>query len=148
MRFKSFCAAAAHAPMTTVATARTSSGVRMAAICGPKSGSAMRKQAVDAHLRHGAGEQHSDGRRRLGIRGGQPGVEGHERHFDREAREHADGEPRHYGAEMRCDHLRELAGRGHLRELDEVHGAGRALLVVARRWRESESKSATEPAMV
>ena len=33
-RFRSFCAAAAHAPITTVATASTSSGVRICAICG------------------------------------------------------------------------------------------------------------------
>ena len=35
------------------------------------------QQAVDAHLRHGAGKQHGDGRGRFSVRGGQPGVEGH-----------------------------------------------------------------------
>ena len=129
--------------MTTVATARTSSGVRMAAICAPKMRQRDAQQAIDAHLRHGAGEQHGDGRRRLSIRGGQPGVEGHERHFDREAGEDADGEPRHHRAQMRGDHLRERAGCGHGGEVAEVHGAA-----VERKMARNESSSATEPAMV
>ncbi len=83
------------------------------------------QQAVDAHLRHRAGKQHGHRRRRLSVRGGQPRVERHERHFDREAGEHADGEPRHHRTEMRGHHLRELAGCSHLRELAKVHGAGR-----------------------
>ena len=125
MRLRSFCAAAAHAPMTTVATASTRSGVRSLRDLVAEERERDAEETVDAHLRHGAGEQHGDWRWGFSVGGGQPGVERDQGHLDREAGEDADGEPDAVTrAEVRGDHLFERAGGGELREVAEVHAAG------------------------
>ena len=82
------------------------------------------QQAVDAHLRHGAGEEHGYGRWGLSVCGGQPGVERHHGHLDGKTGEDTDGQPQHDGAEMRGDHLLKCAGGGELASWPKSMAAG------------------------
>ena len=90
----------------------------------PKERNRNPQQAIDAHLRHGAGQQHGHRRRRLGIGRGQPGVEGKHRHLDGKAGQYADSQPQHHGAQVRGNHRLQFARRSQQRQVRKVHAAG------------------------
>ena len=51
------------------------------------------QEAVRAHLQQDGRQNHRAGRRRVGVRVGQPGVEREHRHLDREAEEEREEDP-------------------------------------------------------
>ena len=59
------------------------------------------QEAVEAHLRHGAGQKDGGAGGRFCVGGGQPGMEGNERDFDREAEERSGKENQRHV--VRCE---------------------------------------------
>ena len=155
MRLRSRCANAAQAENTIVTTASPSNGVRSHWICSGKIGSRMRRKPYTPIFDITPVSSIVTGDRRFGIRRRQPGVERHQRHFHREAQQHAAED--HHGqlpareikpAELADERRIQFAARRQLAQLDEIKNACHPGLLVARKMARNASSIATLPTMV
>ncbi len=83
MRFRSVCAHAIKADRTTLATASHNSRRQSTLHLLRKNGNQNSQQAIQAHLRHCARQQHRRARRCFGISRWQPGMKRHDRNLHR-----------------------------------------------------------------
>ena len=101
MRLRSFCAKAAYAGRTIVATASHEERRQARSHLFGKDRQQYAQETVDAHLRHCAGEQHRRAGGRFGVGRRQPGVEWDNGYLDREA-ENAPAEEKHRAGREPC----------------------------------------------